>query len=771
MRASSKTWSSFLLALAMIAPAARAEVKRVVIIKVDGLPERFIERYAAETGQGVRAGRSRLPWIDQVFAKNGAWLENFYARGLSLSAPSWSMLDTGQHLEVRGNAEYDRYTLTGWDHLNFFPFYLAYGFNQEADMRGVELLDDMHVPLLIDRFPYKERYESFQLFQRGARLNRLQDTLTVKFANRKIKDLFDEWETGFTMSDSVGQEMERELLTHLKDPQIRYLDLYSGDYDHVAHLTNDRVAQFHVIEALDSLIGRVWNAIEASPYPQSTMVVLVSDHGMNTEEGVYSQGYNLIDWFNSPAGGSHHVLNNRHPMSEFKLKGLDPFVSEVISPSSSATYLAGESAHYPTCVMDLDGNERGSISIRNNSLNVIQILLDQLMRKKVAAHMRVAVLNALFATIDRVRPEWKQSLDQFDQEWRVLETMVARQQKIVDTQPKKWTKEDRAGGLDDDAAREVSRLYRWKIDLRGYGTYISTMHRLLALDPADFDPGKFKMEDFIPRKSLGEANTVDDMRHYVTGIAPGGLVLASDGSLDTERSFRHVDYFTGLTGLTVRNNVQKEVAPRPIDFIAVAMKNSVLLWKSNDRQAQIDTRKSDSGHLELRYSRVGGGGWVNGLPLEIFEDPAFEVPGDRAEWLSQWHDERDWLRAVHRTKYSNGVIGIVEEMLPEPVPVERELEPLFVRERQLRRPDLIAFANDHWNFNVRGFNPGGNHGSFLRVSTHSVLMFAGGSETGLPRGIRVAEPYDSLSLVPTILKLMGRPEPSLPGPVIQEVVH
>src|SRR5579862_752628 len=105
MRASSKTWSSFLLALAIIAPAARAEVKRVVIIKVDGLPERFIERYAAETGQGVRAGRSRLPWIDQVFAKNGAWLENFYVRGLSLSAPSWSMLDTGQHLEVRGNAE------------------------------------------------------------------------------------------------------------------------------------------------------------------------------------------------------------------------------------------------------------------------------------------------------------------------------------------------------------------------------------------------------------------------------------------------------------------------------------------------------------------------------------------------------------------------------------------------------------------------------------------------------------------------------------------
>ena len=80
-------------------------------------------------------------------------------------------------------------------------------------------------------------------------------------------------------------------------------------------------------------------------------------------------------------------------------------------------------------------------------------------------------------------------------------------------------------------------------------------------------------------------------------------------------------------------------------------------------------------------------------------------------------------------------------------------------------------ANDHWNFNVRGFNPGGNHGSFLRESTHSVLLFAGGKDTGIPAGLRVETPYDSLSFVPTILSLMGRPEPDLPGPVIQELVE
>jgi hypothetical protein len=97
-------------------------------------------------------------------------------------------------------------------------------------------------------------------------------------------------------------------------------------------------------------------------------------------------------------------------------------------------------------------------------------------------------------------------------------------------------------------------------------------------------------------------------------------------------------------------------------------------------------------------------------------------------------------------------------------------DPYRDRRRALRRTDLLVFANDHWNFNVRGFNPGGNHGSFLQISTHSVLMFAGGKDTGIPHGLHVETPYDSLSLVPTILTLMGMPDPSLSGPVIKELI-
>jgi hypothetical protein len=68
---------------------------------------------------------------------------------------------------------------------------------------------------------------------------------------------------------------------------------------------------------------------------------------------------------------------------------------------------------------------------------------------------------------------------------------------------------------------------------------------------------------------------------------------------------------------------------------------------------------------------------------------------------------------------------------------------------------MLIVAHDHWNFDVRGFNPGGNHGSFFRISTHSVFMIAGGANTRIPQAVTIEEPYDSLSFAPTLLALTG----------------
>lgn len=769
--------------LLMLAHAESPKVERIVILKVDGLPPRLLEQYARLSG---RPERVRLPRIAGIFGENGASLENFYTRGLSLSAPSWSLLDTGRHLEIHGNVEYDRYTLRPWDYLNFFPFYVGYALSRRVDMPGAELLDQQGVPLLIDRFPYQQRYQSFQLLQRGIRWSTLHSTLQVGFVSRGLRDLFDEWQTGFSMSDSVNQATERDIFRDLKNPQIRYLDYFTGEFDHVAHLTPDRIAQLHVLESLDALTGRLWAAIQSSPLATTTALILVSDHGMNTDEQIYSQGYNLVDWFNSAAGGGHHVITDRHPMTEFKLKGLDPFVSEVITPSRAATYLAGKSAEYPTIVLDLDGNERANIALRDNVLNTAQILLDQITQKKLNGRVRGAAISAFLKLINGKRALWETRLGEMETERAALRQRIEDQQKLADQSPKRWTRQQRDQGLDKDARRIGDRIERSKEQERGDAEYISAVRRLLSLTDADFDPGKFKIEEVIPRKSLGELNSIRDLQHYVVGLQPGGLVLSGDGSLDQEKSFRTIDYFAALTSLAVRNNVQKEVSPQPVDFIAVrvaagplqraladpTLADGIWLYAGADRQALILTRRNASNQTELRYLPVANltqdsagairfdrCDWADGFPLALVEDPSVNMTHNE---LASWHDERTWFAALHRSRYSNGLIGLTEQLLDPPGP------PSYRRDRL--RTDLLVFAKDHWNFNVRGFNPGGNHGSLLRTSTHSVLMIAGGRDTGLPKGMRIQAPYDSLSFVPTILTLMGRPEPDLPGPVIEELL-
>ena len=159
--------------------------------------------------------------------------------------------------------------------------------------------------------------------------------------------------------------------------------------------------------------------------------------------------------------------------------------------------------------------------------------------------------------------------------------------------------------------------------------------------------------------------------------------------------------------------------------------------------------------------------WKAGLPLRILEDPRFDVLlTARTNWLSDWHTELEWLRLLHKTQYSNGLIGLHEQFTFFPAPAadanapnltadELVLRRFRQRQRRLVETDMLIVANNHWNFDVRGFNPGGNHGSFFRISTHSTLMFAGGDRTGIPRGLAITEPYDSLSVVPTIMALSG----------------
>jgi hypothetical protein len=790
-----------LLALLWIplATPLSAEVKRIVIIKLDGVPENVLDRELSRVDPLTH--KSTLPWINRVFAQGGTRIDNFYVRAISLSTPSWSLLDTGQHLQIHGNAEFDRYTGRVYDYMNFFPFYVGYARSHKVDMPGVEVLDDQKIPLLIDRFPYPAIYQSFQLYQRGVRWETLKDALPKHFS-RGFRELFDEWTIGFGLGSTVEEQTERELIAKLNDPSVLYLDYFTGDFDHVAHATADVASQRLALERIDALIGRVWTAIQASPLAAQTALVAVSDHGMNTQPGLFSQGYNLVSFFNSPAGGAHHVVTNRHPLDEFKLRGLDPFVSEVVTPSDESLYLKGEGDDYPTALLDPDGNERASVYLRNSSFNTLQILLKEINRSETGPSVRRAAIAAFLHVVDRHRDEWQAILQQVSEELGAVHRAMEEERGRIELEPKKWTPEQREAGLDKAARRLSVQLDSWRVEERTYSIYTRALSRLLALEPDDFARHRLSAEELIPKRAMGDPNSVSDLVGYVAGPAAGGLVLAPDGSLDFARSFQRVNYPPLLASLSVRNNVQAAVGSHPVDFLAMTIpktafafpdsgtltEDPIWLYASEDKQGLILSRGNELRYVPIRALRQDAGdGSVHfdpipfspGLPLRYFEDENLAVPpADRMAWLNSWHSEQEWFQATHQTAYSNGMVALHEQFLPPMLAHSGDADAALLarfnqRRRRLAEPDFLIFGSDHWNFNVRNFNPGGNHGSFLRASTHAILLFAGGADTGIPHGQEVQAPYDSLSFVPTILDLMGMHAEAarLPGRAIQEVVR
>jgi len=676
------------------------------------------------------------------------------------------------------------------DYLNFFSFHLGYAFKKRVDMPGVELLDDLGVPLFMDSYPESQRYTSFQLYQRGTRWSTLRGTLGRALLQNPRR-LLDEWAGGMDMSEQVFRQLEHELIARLHMREIRYLDFFTGQFDHVAHGSNNRQALLEALQDLDGLIGRIWSAIRNSALWQNTVLVLVSDHGMNASPKTYSQGYNLIHWLVKAEGGGHHVFTHRPLLMDYSLKSLDPRVPPATIASRASAYLKGQSGSYPTALFDSEGNERAAIHLRNGDLNRLHILLQQLERP-LPDGRRGAIVDAFFDTLNQRRPDWSRELAEIRDELATLRSLGSQPQ--VSQKPPGGNRKLRE-------LQNKSFQARLDADLQAYSVFERCMTRLLSLSPADLDSRKIRIGDVIPKRSLGSHNSLYDLQNYIVGPNPDGMVLQPDGRLDLQQSFQQVNYLKSLAALQARNNVQPGVGSYPVDFIAIRIPREVLipelsadlasdrdavwLYASEDRQALLLSRQDALGtmwirylpvaHLaqdsrrRLRFQRIGG---LTDLPLKLWEDPELQPPvKPRADWLEEWHSEAEWFGAIHRTQYSNGLISLCDHFTSDSEKLQSLADPSLSREQRLLRrfrlrqwrasePDLLVFAANHWNFNVRGFNPGGNHGSFFYPSTRGTLMFSGG---GIPRSLSIQQPYDTLSFVPTLLSLTGRCGAGIPA--------
>ena len=764
-------------------------VKRIVIVKMDGLPGYYVDRFVKERDPAT--GKSVLPWIEEVFYRNGTRLPNFYTRGMSLSGPAWGQLDTGRRLQIKGNVEYDRFTLHTYDYLNFFPYYIGYGMSKKVDMPAVEVMDQLEIPILADAFDHENRYTAHQLYQRGNDWAVLASGF-IKLYPGDLTDFLNEWSIGLKFRSITIKQAERDILGKLeKRPDIDYFDYYDTEFDHVSHHNNDKDSRLYALRQIDGLIGRLWSAIRSSSRAEETAIVLISDHGFNSVETAYSQGFNIVKMLASGAGGGHHVITKRRLMLDYSVKGLYPLTPIVTTVSDNSFYLKGKGGQYPTALVDFDGNERTSIHLRNSDLNLLHILLQQLSNRKLAPNIREAAKREFYRIVERNVHVWRRTSEELKEELGALSRWIDTQKALTANTPKNGGTNVGRGEMERD--RRGSELVRLaEATTREFNDYLLKLHNLIKLDERSSDLTKIKPEDILARGSMGEPNTVYQLQNYVVGPSSGGLRLGTDGELDLERSFTRVNYFELLYAQRVRNNVQKGVGNRPVDMVAMRVplsglselngesSDAVWLYGGNDRQALLLSRDSVDGGIAYRYLPISNlksdatGNLTfkrekidSGFPLQYFEDDKMSVPEDsRIEWLSSWRSETEWMRAVHGTRYATAIIGLNEHIQRHPLydkteetsltSDERLIRRFRQRQRNLTEADMLVLANSQWNFDVRGFNPGGNHGSFFRASTNSTFLIAGGKNTGIPKGLAVEEPYDSLSFVPTILRLMGK---------------
>jgi hypothetical protein len=494
----------------------------------------------------------------------------------------------------------------------------------------------------------------------------------------------------------------------------------------------------------------------------------------------------------------------------------------ISTPARESYYLGGLSDSYPTAYLDLDGNERASVYLRNGDLNLFHLLWQQLARPDLSEGLRKAAQKAFGEILNRNRKDWQKLTDDLKQELEAVRERIAAFHRELPARDRKWTRVEKEKGLDEAALRQKSNLEHWRLQEREYAAVAGVYSRWLDLHTETLSPQSLKLEDYIPPRFLGTHNAPYQLRHYPVGIKSGGLKLNLAGELDFDQTFEEVDYFELFVNLTVRNNPQAGIDTHPVDWVACRIPPGSLaeeengnsredrlpiwLYAGSQRQALILANSEGGRTIEyvplntLRWTEGGKaiiekGEWQNGYPLKIWEDPELRLPaGEPRSWLNREHSEEDWFRVLAKTQYSNGLIGLVEQMSPprsasyEPSPEanpansEKLIQRFLARVRSDLDADFAVFAGDHWNFNAFSFNPGGNHGAFFQMSSHAVLMFSGGRLTDIPRGLSIQEPYDSLTLVPTLLTLTGhvhdgKPDPSLvekgfrpfPGKAIREL--
>ncbi len=205
----------------------------------------------------------------------------------------------------------------------------------------------------------------------------------------------------------------------------------------------------------------------------------------------------------------------------------------------------------------------------------------------------------------------------------------------------------------------------------------------------------------------------------------------------------------------------QDTTKRPVDFaVAKVDANTVLLYKTMDRQALIRARLNADGVFEFKYEPVRR--YASGQPLEpiaggdplgYLDNPAFrEEVRNVSRWMENYHTGTEWLQATYKTEYPGCVDTLNlyfrwDGQITKDSPIPSQ-------------PDILLFANKGWVFepkiNLENRDEaiiGSRHGMAFREATNQCLFVSG---PGIRKGEIIETPHRIVDIMPTVLQMAGK---------------
>ena len=161
--------------------------------------------------------------------------------------------------------------------------------------------------------------------------------------------------------------------------------------------------------------------------------------------------------------------------------------------------------------------------------------------------------------------------DQLNEELGALHRSIERQRELCARNQRSSRKKKLASDAMKPPNACALNLLCWLGQERNYGEYARIMSNLLGIHVPVLIAAQLKMEEVIPPRRHGRAQQhLPAYRITSPELSPAGLALTAAGTLDMDKSFVHIDYFSLLHSQTVRNNVQPQVSNRRSIMVAHA---------------------------------------------------------------------------------------------------------------------------------------------------------------------------------------------------------